>query len=358
MVFPAAVSVLSVTFHSKLSLVFLSLRQRNRHAQKGPDHQDGQGHGSHKQDAGRNAVGKEFTAGELSGIVGNGIGGRAHQKQERHAGRDQGREHDDFRGHVEIGRQHQGHGHGNGNGRHVHDEIGHDHDKEGNGHDKDKPVGILENVQPVYGQPFRSPGLPEAEPHAHGAGKQQNDVPGHSFKIRDVQDVENKEQKSGHQQDRGFVERLQGRHKGLQGQENDHPENDEAGQDLVSGKRPHFRAELPGFFLESGDGGFLGSAQDHDQAPDEKHHEPADGEHVIGELEKGDALLGDLLIKAQGHDAPGRAQQGDDGPGPGDERHADEQAFSEPGREPLRPCTGRKWRAAADTWWRPQPCGP
>jgi hypothetical protein len=50
--------------------------------------------------------------------------------------------------------------------------------KKGDAHDKDEPAGFLEHGQPVDGHPLGRPGLPEAEPDAHGAGKQQDDVPG------------------------------------------------------------------------------------------------------------------------------------------------------------------------------------
>jgi hypothetical protein len=46
---------------------------------------------------------------------------------------------------------------------------------------------ILEHGQPVHGHPLGRAGLPEAETDTHGAGKQQDDVPGNLFQVIDIQ---------------------------------------------------------------------------------------------------------------------------------------------------------------------------
>jgi hypothetical protein len=55
-------------------------------------------------------------------------------------------------------------------------------------------LAFLEHDQPVDGQPLGGPGLPEAETDAHGAGKQQDDVPGNGLQIVDVQDAGDEKQ--------------------------------------------------------------------------------------------------------------------------------------------------------------------
>ena len=79
------------------------LGHQDAHAHQGPDDVNRQGHHAHEHDRGRDSVEDELTGGELLGVVGDGVGGRAHQEQEGHARRDQGGEQDDLSGDAQIG---------------------------------------------------------------------------------------------------------------------------------------------------------------------------------------------------------------------------------------------------------------
>ncbi len=178
--------------------------------------------------------------------------------------------------------------------------------------------------------------MPEAETDAHGAGKEQDDVPGDLFQVIDVQQTGGKEENGRCQQHGGLMGRREAGHGGFHHGRNTQYQygrpHDSRGNDFFFGDTAHLFAQPLGFLPQAGNGLFFRFHDHHEKAPQQKGHQPADGRHIVGQFKKTHGFPGDFIEKSKGDGATGGTQQGDDGTGTGDIGHTDEEAFPEFGR--------------------------